>query len=490
MGFRKYSVLRGVPEYTFSPTSEVSRRSAVQFRRVPLMRFVARLFTQEFWRRNLSRLRSPAGRSEAAFRFLMMFWPRILRPATAYRRTLARRTRVVCVVGSLGKTTTTRAVAVSLGIPERRITERNEATFVALAVLRIRPWQRRAVVEVGIDGPGQMARYRELVRPNVVVVTSIASDHFRSFRSLEATRAEKSEMLRHLGPDGLAVLNGDDPNVLWMRGATRARVVTFGFGDECDYRATEVVADWPHGTHFRLHARGGTHEVRTGLIGRTYVYAALAALAVAMEEGVPVGRAIRGLSALRPTPRRLSPMTLPSGAIVLRDDFKGSVESVDAALDALFDIPAKRRVVVMGSVSDLISKPRETLRRLGARVGRVADVAVFVGDTGQPYASGASRAGMPVDSIRKVGNDLEAAVAAIPQDLGPGDVILVKGRGSQRLARIALMLSGRRVGCRIVVCPMFEWVSCDHCGMLKRGWVRAGIPVMSEVAEPRSAEES
>lgn len=98
---------------------------------------------------------------------------------------------MVCVIGSSGKTTTARAVALALGIPERRITERNEATFVALAMLRIRPWQRRAVVEVGIDGPGQMSRYRDLVHPNVVVVTSIASDHARFFRTLEATRAER-----------------------------------------------------------------------------------------------------------------------------------------------------------------------------------------------------------------------------------------------------------------------------------------------------------
>ncbi|MBL9176049.1 MAG: hypothetical protein JNL10_21075 [Verrucomicrobiales bacterium] len=449
-----------------------------------------RLFRQEFWRRNLSRLRSPAGRSEAAFRFVMMFWPRILRPATVYRRTLTRRTRVVCVVGSLGKTTTTRAVAVALGIPERRITERNEATFVALAILRIRPWQRRAVVEVGIDGPGQMARYRDLVRPDVVVVTSIASDHARSFRSLEATRAEKSEMLRNLGPDGLAVLNGDDPNVLWMRGVTRARVVTFGFGDACDYRATEVVADWPNGTRFQVHVRGETQEVRTGLIGRTYVYAALAALAVAMEDGVALVRAIRGLSSLRPTPRRLSPMPLPSGAIVLRDDFKSSIESIDVALDALFDIPARRRIVVLGSATDLPSGGKELLRRIGERVGRGADHAVFFGDSDRTYATGAKRAGMPAAAIRKVGNNLAAAVEALPGNLGPGDVILVKGRGSQRLARIALMLSGRRVGCRIVVCPMFEWVSCDTCGLLERGWVRAGIPAAGGAAESVEEDES
>ena len=290
------------------------------------MKFVARLFTQDFWRRNLSRLRSPAGRSEAALSFVMMFWPRILRPATAYRRTLARRTRVVCVVGSLGKTTTTRAVAAALGIPERRITERNEATFVALAVLRIRPWQRRAVVEVGIDGPGQMARYRDLVRPNVVVVTSIASDHARSFRSLEATRAEKSEMLRSLGPDGLAVLNGDDPNVLWMRGVTAARVVTLALGRRAivgrrTFRRTGRREPASNCTW------GETHEVRTGLIGRTYVYAALAALAVAVEEGVPVAEAAHRLSGLQPTPMRLSLMPLPSGAMILRDDFKAPIEA-------------------------------------------------------------------------------------------------------------------------------------------------------------------
>ena len=150
-------------------------------------------------------------------------WPVLRRVASLYRRTLVRNTCVVAVVGSFGKSTTMRAVTAALGRKIHPRAELNAKSEVALAVLRIRRSDRHAVIEVGIDAPGKTLGYARVVRPNVTVATSVGSEHNRSLKTLEVTRSEKAEMVRILPASGLAVLNGDDPNVMWMQSQTRAR---------------------------------------------------------------------------------------------------------------------------------------------------------------------------------------------------------------------------------------------------------------------------
>lgn len=397
-------------------------------------------------------------------------WPLLSRLAVVHRRTLARDTRVVAVVGSFGKTTTTRAVMAALGkdrLPEAGL---NSLSHVAAAILLIRPRQRHAVVEVGIAGRGEMARYTRVVRPNVTVVTSIGSEHSRSLRTLEVTRAEKSEMVRILPPSGLAVLNGDDPNVRWMQGQTRAAVRTFGLDAGSDVRATKVAIDWPHGTRFTLHADGETRTMRTRLLGQPGVYAILAAVTVALAEGLTLEVVLPRLEALTATPGRLQVIRLPNGAFLLRDDFKSSTETIDVALDVLGEIPARRRIVVLADVSEPSGGQGPTYRRLGERIARVATRAIIVGRHWQRYAAGATHAGLPRETFVNAGPSVCTAVELVKADLLPGDVVLIKGRVSQRLARVALGLQGREVRCDIDVCTAGAWTPCHRCPMLERGW--------------------
>ncbi len=429
-----------------------------------------RLLSPAFWKERLPLLRSPAGRAQLAIGARYLLWPRIKIPASAYRRLIVPRTRVVAIVGSLGKTTTTRTVSAALDLPARRLAGGNAFAAVAFAALRIRPWHRHAVIEVGIAMRGQMAKYGPMLRPDVVVVTSITSEHNISLPTLEVTRAEKSEMVRALRPDGIAVLNGDDPNVLWMRERTRARIVTFGIADGNDVRASHVELEWPHGMRFRIHARGATTAVRTPLIGRIAVYPVLAAIAVGLEEGFALDELLPRLEALAPTPQRLQRVVTPTGAIVLRDDFKSSLETIDSALDVFATVPARRKIAVLGDVEQCPGNRRDTYRRLGERIGTTASQAIFFGTDCQGYAVGAVRGGLPRTAITKAHDDLTAVLVALPTDLGEGDVVLVKGRTRQRVGRIALALLGRDVECRIAACPLDASVSCDACKMLERGW--------------------
>lgn len=421
------------------------------------------------WRDVASLFATPVGRAQLIEGVNYRLWPVSSRLARVYRRTLVRRTRVVVIVGSSGKSTTVRAVAAAMDVSTATTLLYNAWGSVSRAMLRIARGQRHAVVEIGIADKGQMRQYARVVQPDVTVVTSIGSEHHRSLGSLDVTRDEKAWMVRALPPGGTAVLNGDDPNVMWMKGETRARIVTFGFGAACDVRAVDARIDWPLGTRFRLLAFGNERDVSIRLLGRHMVYAALAAIAVAHLEGVPLADALARLAALAPTPGRLQAIELRNGATLLRDDYKSPVETIDAAIDVLEEIPARRRIVLLGEISEPPNPQHATYRRIGERVGRVAAHFLVVGTMIKDYRPGARAGGMDAARIVAAGDTPGAVAARLAALLEPGDVVLVKGRDTQRLARVCLILQGRTVGCEIRSCHL-RTITCDECPMLERGW--------------------
>jgi UDP-N-acetylmuramoyl-tripeptide--D-alanyl-D-alanine ligase len=414
-------------------------------------------------------LRTPLGQAQLGWGVYHRAWPLLRRLANVYRLSLVRDTRVVVVVGSLGKTTTARAVSTALGREPHARIEFNSVSALAEAVLRIRPRDQHAVIEVSVTRPGRMAAYARLLRPEVAVVTSIGSEHHRSFGTLETTRTEKAEMVRGLPRSGLAVLNGDDPNVRWMGGQTQARVRTFGFEEDNDVRATEAALDWPHGMVFNLHANGETRTLRSRLLGRPGIFAILAAVTVGLAEGFALDEVLPRLEALGPTSGRLQVVRLPNGAYLLRDDFKSALETIDAALDVLAQIPAERRFVVLGDVTEPPGPQGPIYRRLGERVGQIATRAIFVTNQFQRYATGAKCGGLSRPALVNVGASIQRSVEALKDDLAPGDVVLIKGRDTQRLERVALALMGRQVRCDIKFCDVIR-TRCDDCPMLERGW--------------------
>ena len=415
-------------------------------------------------RRFAALLRTRVGRVELAYAALNKAWPLLAAAALIHRRALGRRTTLVAVVGSFGKTTATRCIAAALSLPERAPRD-NCRSHLAAAVLLRAGWRERVVLEVGIDHPGQMAAYARVLRPDVVVVTSIGSEHGRSLGGPEATRREKGTMVRALPPRGLAVLNGDDPAVESMRADTAAAAVTFGTGDACDVRATAVELDWPRGMRLEVVAGGERAEAALPLLGAETAYPALAALAVARAAGVPLAVAAERLSRVRPAPGRLQTVALPCGATLIRDEFKSAEETIHAALDLLAAAPARRKVVVLGDVSEPQGRQGEVYRALGSRVAAIADRAVFLGRRTETYRAGARAAGMVDGAIACVGHDVALAALAAAEGLGGGDVVLVKGRDNERLDRVSLALAGREVRCARPLCHFLK-TRCEECSLL------------------------
>ena len=276
-------------------------------------------------------------------------------------------------------------------------------------------------------------------------------------------------MVKILPESGLAVLNGDDPNVRKMAQVTRARMVTYGYKESNDVRASEVSHVWPEGMRFRLHINGEVRSVSSALIGPYMVYPLLAAIAVATAEGFSLEQTLSSLQSMPPTPGRLQPIPLPGDIVLLRDDHKSTLETVHVALDVFSDIQSGRRGVVMGEVSEPPGSQGPIYRELGKRIAAVADFAVFVGENRQFQRYAARKSGLPENAQFEAGDSVLKAAQYLAGELRPGDTVLIKGRGTQRLERVALVLAGCKVRCDISFCDT-RVLACEDCPMLERGW--------------------
>jgi len=414
-------------------------------------------------------LRTLVGRETVWNGVLHRSWPLTSPFASAIRRTVGRSAVGIAVVGSYGKSTTTYYINAVLGNSEGWLEHDNHKAAVLQRIFGLRPADRYLLLEIGIDDFGQMASMARVIRPEITVVTSIGSEHHRSLRSVENTRAEKAQMVRCLRSDGLAVLNGDDDNVRWMAKLTDARIITYGFGKDNDVRASAAEIDWPHGTRFSVHANGKTRRLRIGVLGRHMVYAALAAVAVALTQGHDLDECLARLEDLPGVPGRMEIRPLPGGGVLVCDYFKSSYETVLVALDAMAELPARRVMVVLGEISEPPGSQGPIYRDIGERIAKVASRAVILGHNFQRYRAGALRAGMARDSLIDARHDVVEAARLVERLVEPGDVVLIKGRDTQRLDRVVLALEGRRIGCEIRFCRL-KHRRCADCPMLEPGW--------------------
>lgn len=385
------------------------------------------------------------------------------------RRIMPRTHRLIAVTGSYGKTTTARAIRCALGLPVGATAGPNARYALAFALLRQTPRVPFSVFELGIGAPGHMAPMARAFRPDIAVVTSIGTEHGATMRTIETTRDEKSQLVGALSPSGLAVLNGDDPNVRWMADRAPGRVMTFGYDHGNDVRADALELDWPRGTRLTVSSGDWRATTTVKLVGVHSVAAILAGLAVAKAAGIDLDTALTRLSALAPSPARMEVVPLANGAYLLRDEHKSGLETIHTALDLFEQIPAKRRIIVLGEMTEPPAPQRQHHVTVGRRAGPLVDRAILVGHTGKGYRTGLKQAGLPKEAIIEGGFGWRAAYDALVGSLEAGDVVLLKGRHDQRLERVSLALTGRTVRCDLPVCntPLGR---CDTCPMLETGW--------------------
>lgn len=334
--------------------------------------------------------------------------------------------QVIGVTGSAGKTTTKDAIAHFLTVRfqvGKTTGNYNNHIGTPLSLLRLPDDATHAVIEMGMNHPGEIRELARIAQPQVGVVTNVGHAHVEAFDSIEGVAAAKRELIEELPAGGVAVLNADDPRVSRFAYGG-GRTVTFGLGEAADVRA--VV----EGSHFRV----GAVEFESLLPGRHGISNLLAGIATAGVYGIEpaeLREPVRSFSA----PAGRGTKFVRDGILVLDDCYNASPDAVRAMLDVLRDAPAARRIAVLGEMLELGRWAEPLHREVGSYVA-MCGIPVLVGIRGvaRLIVDAAIQGGLAKDAAfffetpEQAGDHLRAIARA-------GDAILFKGSRGTHVER-------------------------------------------------------
>ncbi|MHB1428575.1 MAG: Mur ligase family protein [Rhodocyclaceae bacterium] len=376
----------------------------------------------------------------------------------------------VAVAGSVGKTTTKDLL---VGILSARNSvaantlSLNVAPEIAKVVLRVRPWTRYCVAELGETGPNTLDSMLTLLRPTIAIVTNVGDDHISAFGSRDAIASEFCKAALAVPEDGTVVLNDDDPRVTEMANGLKCRILRFGLSDGADIRARDAVCIWPAPLEFTLEYQGQSIRVKTQLYGRQLLTSALAAIGGGLAVGLTLEECAAGIQDVAPPEGRLQ-LVRQEGVIYMRDDFKAPYWTLAPLIEQVADAQVQRKIFVLGTISDTQRKEVAYVR-VAEKLLKAADITIVVG-----------RFASAVLKLRNSGNrdrlftftgvrDVCDFIHSIHRE---GDLIVLKGNGKKdHLERIPMSFSGA-VNCWVDDCdrPMF----CRECSHLHS---HRGLPV-------------
>ena len=275
---------------------------------------------------------------------------------------------VVGITGSVGKTSTKDMAWAALAASRR--TTANDRSFnneqgLPTTILNAPDDTEVMVLEMGMRGLGEIADLCRIAAPHIGLVTRVAEAHSDRVGGIDGVARAKGELIAALPPEGTAILNADDHRVRGMRTLTAARCLMFGEADDADVRLHHLQLDELARPTFVLDTPWGTTEVRLSISGRHMAANAAAALACVGAVGGDVTAGAAALAGVGLTAMRMQVDRAPSGALVLNDAYNANPTSMRAALDALADLPAKRRVAILGvmaEISDAVAEHRAIAR--------------------------------------------------------------------------------------------------------------------------------
>jgi UDP-N-acetylmuramoyl-tripeptide--D-alanyl-D-alanine ligase len=269
--------------------------------------------------------------------------------------------RVVGITGSVGKTSTKDFIAAALGSTLR--VAANERSFnndqgLPVTILNARDDVEALVLEMGMRGFGEISRLCSIARPNIGVVTRVASAHTERVGDIDGVARAKGELVMALDASGFAVLNADDERVVAMRSLTDATVITYGASSLADVRMTSCVLDDRACVAVSIESPWGKASWKMNVPGEHMAHNAVGAIAVAGVLGLDLQRAADAISNSVLSEMRMQHRTACSGALIIDDSYNANPASMTAALHALSVTKASRRIAVLGVMAEL-SEPEQ-----------------------------------------------------------------------------------------------------------------------------------
>ena len=354
---------------------------------------------------------------------------------------------VVGITGSVGKTTTKDITVAALSATGLRVHgtsgNLNNLVGVPLTLLGLVSAADVAVIEMGTNRPGEIARLAQIAQPQVGLVTAATAAHTEGLGSIEGVAREKGSLLRSLPMSGTAIVNADDSLLATELAASPAsNKLRFGRASDADVRLAEVEIGRNLVTRFDLGVagRGTPLAVTTKLLGEPAALNASAAIAVVLALGRDLEQAVRGISTLQPGAGRMMPVAIDD-ILIVDDSYNASPHSMRIALDTAKGVATARG----GSLVAVLGDMRELGERSHAEHGEVIEHAVRRARKVVVCGPEMDRGKGDLDSV-VAAVDALAAARLVRELLKPGDVVLVKGSRAMNMERVVEELQRRNEG--------------------------------------------
>ncbi len=376
------------------------------------------------------------------------------------------------ITGSQGKTSTAQTLAKILSsFGPTVVTDINlDTNFnVPITALKVRPWTKYVVWELGIDHLNEMDRHLKIAKPTIGIITGISPVHSdkEHLGSLENIIKEKRKLIESLPSSGTAILNGDDLNVRNMASFTQAKVFFYGNKKNGNDVWSEDIQLSLEGTRFTFYYQNQNKKikkisVKTGLLGVQHSYTAMACFlalkVIFSDEEKFLSKFLQIFSQLKPLPGRMSLEKGPLGTILLNDSLRANPKSTDSGLETFYRIPYKkgRKIAVLGVMGEL-EKPIEEHKKTAQTLLKYPpEIVIGVGEYRKYTVDEASKLGFPKDKIFYAKDVFEAA-DLLKKILKKDDFIYLKASLLRNFKRILKILNNEPVCCRADICPY------EHC---------------------------
>jgi len=350
---------------------------------------------------------------------------------------------VVGVTGSNGKTTVKEMIAsifaAAYGQDNYLATRGNlnNDIGVPLTLFRLEAHHRAAVIEMGMNHPGEIARLTDIAEPSVGLVNNAQREHQEFMASVAAVAEENGAVIRGLSDAGAAIFPGDEEYTpLWRHYAGQRAMRTFGLDATCDISARWQAEDF--GSLMTISTPDTQFKVQLSAAGVHNVRNALAACAAAMSVGIDAGSIARGLENFAPVAGRLQRKTAANGALVIDDTYNANPDSVRAAIDVLAAAPAPR-TLVLGDMGEVGTEGIAFHEEIGAyahqhHIDRLFTLGTLARHATQAFGQGA----VHFEDM----DELTAVIASVPASTS----ILVKGSRFMQMERVVNHLTGQSTG--------------------------------------------
>ncbi len=355
----------------------------------------------------------------------------------------------VAITGSNGKSTTKEmasAIVEATGPILKTEGNFNNLIGLPLTVFRWDDDHAAAILEMGMNAPGEIRRLTEIARPDVGLITNVTAAHLEKLHTVEAVAHAKGELFEAMGDHGVAVINAEDRWVREMSSMHGGEKISFGMRNDCDVKFLHMETDGWDGMDLAISIREEEHRVRLPVPGAHNVMNALAAVAVGVALGIDGREAVKRLAEFRPMSMRFERVQLSNGVRVVNDSYNANPESMRAAFRTVGSAKRSGRfVAALGDMLELGEQSAELHRRIGEDAAAMGVGGLFlIGDFAQVVAEGAQAGGLPESSIL-ICEDVDQLCREVEEGIKAGDVLLVKGSRGMKMERLVDYLK-REIG--------------------------------------------